>query len=231
LQALGTSADSEAARARRFLVLNEHDPWLRRTAVAQLGRDTATLSRAVVRSALRDPDSDVRAQALATLTAVDPGGAKAAAQAMYADDPNETVRETALGVLAREAGGDALPDLVAACAPGHALGLRFVALEALRQVGGPVEPRADALERLTVASEPRELRSAALDALAALDATRAASVAERALRDGDALFAVKAVQVLARVGGAASRERLETAEKVEPRARVRAAIADALHQR
>ncbi len=226
LQQLVSSDDRAVDAARRFIALNEHDAWLRRTALAQLAHDTTRSSLAVVQAALRDPDSDVRAQALTTLDALDPAAAKTAALAAYGGDLNTAVRARALDVLTREAGSDVEPTALQACTPGNAWGLRFAAVEALGRLHDA--RAADALERLTAATEPRELRGAALDALQESDGVRAAGVAERALGDYDPLFAIQAVKALAKVGGAAGKRRLEVAQRTETRATVRGAIAEAL---
>jgi HEAT repeat protein len=142
---------------------------------------------------------------------------------MYATDPANTVRETALATLARARAPDALPLLVAATAPDQARALRTTAAQLL---GHYREPRGeDALERLTANVEDRDLRAGALESLATTgDSARATAVALRYLGDYDPLFAVAAVQVVGRVGGADGKARLTAALAAEKRVTVRQAI-------
>ena len=71
LDQLAGSTDTAAAAARRLIALNEHDAALRQMAVGQMGEDSAAERVDVVRAALRDPDSGVRAEALRTLAGLD----------------------------------------------------------------------------------------------------------------------------------------------------------------
>jgi HEAT repeat protein len=104
--------------------------------------------------------------------------------------------------------------------------MRVTAAELLR---GYRDPRAeDALERLTASAEDRNLRQQALQSLAATDSARAAAVALRYLGDYDPLFAVSAVGVVARVGGADGKAKLTQALAAERRVTVRRAIQQAL---
>jgi len=226
LEALAGATDSAAVAARHLIALNEHDPFLRRRAIAQLGTDSSRATLVVVRSALRDPDSGVRAQALVTLDSLDPQGASAAARTAYAGDPSDVVRARALHIIARAEGAGALPTLLEAATPGQSLRLRA---NALRALAGQHDPRVlDALEAFTASSEPRDLRTAGLSALAATDAARGAAAATRALDDPDPLYAVAGVQTLAQIGGPTGRARLAAAAATETRSTVRAAINAAL---
>jgi HEAT repeat protein len=230
LRELAGSADSAAVAARRFVLLNERSAPLRAVAVAQMASDKSPAGMEAVRSALRDPDSEVRSAALMALFRLDSAAAGSVAQALMQNDPNDAVRATALVAYARSAGAAAVPALIAATAVGLPTGNRATAAAAL----GRLKDRraADALERLTAASEPRNLRTGALDALVQLgDSTHAAAVATKGLTDYDPLYAVQAVRVLGRVGGAAGRAALVRAQATEPRVTVKAAMAQALKAR
>ena len=226
LKDLAPYQDSAAVAARRFIVLNEHDGDLRAAALRDMRHDSTPQGEDVVRSALRDPDSGVRYQALRTLEALDRAAATAPARGMFEGDPNNTVRAVALGVLGR-AGAVDVPQLVAATRAGLPLNLRITAASALARAhaseAGPT------LELLAAPSEDRSVRYAALNLLAQADTARAAAVAGRYLDDPDPLFAQGAVSVLGRVGGAGGRARLQAALASETRVHVRAAIARVLH--
>jgi aminopeptidase N len=229
LDRLAESRDTAAVRARRIIALNEHDPALRRMALGQMVRDSAAEGVDIVHSALRDPDSGVRARALRTLAVLDTAAARAAARPMSESDPDNAVRAAALGLLARLGGASALPGLLAAAQPGQALNLRFTAAAGLARFGG--REAMAALERLTAPSEDRNIRTAGLNLLAQADTARAAAVAARALDDPDPLFAATAVRVLARVGGAGARATLQARLGTETRVRVRSAIEGVLRPR
>ena len=227
LRQLANSTDSAAVAARRFILLNEASGTLRAVAVSQMAKDKSAAGIDAVRSALRDPDSGVRATALMTLLQLDTTAATAAAQAMLKSDPNDAARTTALAAYARGAGAAAVPELIAATAVGLPMGFRATAAAYL---GRLKDPRgADALERLTASSEPRDLRVGALHALTQLaDTAHAVAVATKGIGDYDPLYAVQAVQVLGRIGGTAGRATLERAQTGEKRVTVKAAIAQAL---
>jgi len=226
LEDLAPFQDSAAVAARRFIVLNEHNADLRAAALREMPHDSTPEGVDVVRSALRDPDSGVRSQALRTLSALDAAAATAPARAMFDGDPNNTVRAVALGVLGRSGAVD-VPQLVATTRAGLPLTLRITAASVLARThsseAGPT------LELLTSASEDRSIRYSALNLLAQADAARAAAAATRFLDDPDPLFAQGAVSVLGRIGGAAGRARLEVALATETRVHVRAAISRVLH--
>ena len=226
LRDLAPFQDSAAVAARRFVVLNEHNADLRAAALREMTHDSTPQGEDVVRSALRDPDSGVRYQALRTLEALDAAAARAAARGIFDADPNNTVRAVALGVMGRAGAAD-VPLLVATTRPGLPLDLRITAASVLARThaseAGPT------LEALTAASEDRSMRYSALNLLAQADTERAAAVAGRYLDDPDPLFAQGAVSVLGRIGGAAGRARLQAALASETRVRVRAAISRVLH--
>jgi HEAT repeat protein len=125
-----------------------------------------------------------------------------------------------MGVDARE---HALDLLLGAAATGQPLGARFMALTYLGKIP---DPRAlDGLEGLTANTEDRNLRTAALNALAASgDGARASAAALRLVSDPDPSFAVAAVRAAARVGGAEARARFQEALPHESRVFVRLAI-------
>ncbi|MGH7590148.1 MAG: HEAT repeat domain-containing protein, partial [Gemmatimonadales bacterium] len=223
LQQLGGVEDTSVTSARRFIVLNEHEAWLRKTALHQMAKDTGATTLAVVSSALRDPAPDVRDSALASLYRLDPKAGAAAADPMYQSDPNDPVRQTALAILAQARGKDALPLLVAASGPDNTAGMRYTAARQLGRLGGTAAE--DALVKLTASVETRSLRGLALNALAATgDSARATSEALSHLGDYDPLFAVQAVYTAGRMGGVAGKAKLAEWRKTERRVTVNAAI-------
>jgi aminopeptidase N len=220
---LQESRDTAAVAARRFIVLNEHDPALRGEALAQMRHDSTAAGEAVVRSALRDPDSGVRARALGTLAALDTAAALTAAEQLYAGDPDDQVRAVALRLMARFEPAAALPALLDAVRSGRPPALRYAAAGGLARSRLPAA--AAALEQLTAPAEDRGLRSYGLNLLAQQgDTARAVAAATRYLEDPDPLFAASAVSVLGRVGGAEARTTLRSRLGAEQRVRVRAAI-------
>lgn len=223
LQQLNKVEDTAVTSARRFIVLNEHEAWLRDVAVQQMVNDTGAASLAVVKSALRDPDPDVRRHALTTLRHLDQSAADPAAEAMYRTDPNNPARATALANLAEIRGASLVPVLIEASGPEHPSGLRATAAHYLGKFGGADAEKA--LIRMTDPIETRNLRITALYALAATgDSAQASSVALTAIGDYDPLFAVQGVQVAARMGGAAAKARLAEMYKTERRVTVRATM-------
>ncbi|MBA2627583.1 MAG: HEAT repeat domain-containing protein, partial [Gemmatimonadales bacterium] len=230
LRALQGVDDSVAVAARRFILLSESDAALRAVAARQMAKDRSPAGMDALRSALRDPASDVRSTALLTLSHLDSTGTIALARSMYDSDPNDIVRTTALVVYAQRAGGQAIPLLTDATSPGRPTTMRTNAAYQLGRIGEPGV--ADVLTRLTDPSEPRNLRTEALDALAQLkDSAAAVRVAARSLADYDPLFAVHAAGVLGRIGGAPGRATLQAALRKEPRVTVKAAINQALTPR
>ncbi len=230
LHALSGSRDSAAVDARRFIVLNEHEPPLRVEALRQMVHDSTAVGIGIVRSALRDPDPSVRRQALSTLFNLDSQGIAGTALGLYEHDPSSNVRATALGVFARTGAPDALDTLVMASTPGRPLSIRQTATMALSRLRAPAA--VDALARLTDPSEVRRLRSVGLQGLLATgDTARILEVASRGLKDYDPLYAQVAVRVLARLGTPEAKARLKAAEKTETRVHVRDAIERALEGR
>jgi hypothetical protein len=227
LHQLMRSTDPAAADARRFIVLNEHEAVLSGMALQQLRGDNDSASVTVVRSALRDPEPDVRAQALRALTTVDSAAGLAAATAMYATDPSITVRQSAIPIIGKVRGADALPMLIAATGSDQPAAIRLTAAQGL---GASRDPKAkDALELMMNAREDRGVRTTGLFALAETgDSARASAAALRAVGDYDPLFAVTAVDVAARMGGASARAALAADLKKETRVTVRLAITRAL---
>lgn len=229
LDQLEQKTDSAAAAARRFIVLNEWDPRQRATALEQMEKDHSAPTLEVVRSALTDPDGAVRGQAVTTLAALDSAAARSVAEAMFRTDPSLAARVEALAVYARAAGAAAEPDLIAAATGPNALGLRITAVRHLAQLHDAAA--ADALARVTDPVETRALRGAALGALVRSDSSRAAQVAADRIADPDPLFAVQAVRVVGRVGGASGQALLRSQESRETRVTVLAAIRRALQAR
>ncbi len=223
LRQLAASHDSAAQAARRLVLLNEHEAALRELALEAMGSDSSAASRGVLRAALRDPDGAVRGAAIQDLARFEPAAAVAPAEAMYASDPSDAARQAALAVIAEGRGAGALDLLLAAAAPGQPFGTIYTAMNYLGKIH---DPRAlDDLERLTANSEDRNLRTAALNTLAASgDSARATTLALRLVSDPDPLFAVAAVRAAARVGGADAKAQLKQVLPHESRVFVRLAI-------
>jgi len=227
LDQLAGSDDTAAVEARHFIVLNEHEAELRGAALRQMRSDRTLDGVAVARSALRDPDSEVRRQALTTLMTVDSAAALAAAQPMAGTDPDTYVRATAIGLLATR-GAAAQPELLAAAQPGQPFFLRFRAGVGLAGIHSA--EAVAALAAMTGPGEDRNLRSAALNLMVqAGDTARVVALATRYLDDPDALFAADAVGVLDRMGGGAARALLFERYAHETRVRVKSAIGRVLH--
>ena len=225
LQQLRGHDEPEVVQARRLIALNDHEPWLRQTAFAQMATDTTAAGRTVILAGLRDDDGDVRAAALGALGRLTPQAVPPMAESMYRTDPHVGVRATALTLLARR-GADAVPMLVEAVGPDQPANIRYTALQALSKIH---DPRAtDAIERTTANVETRNLRCFALQSLAANDPARPTAVALRSVGDYDPLFAVAAVQTAAQAGGADAKAKLAEALRTEKRVTVRAAIQQVL---
>jgi aminopeptidase N len=227
LHALDSSSDAVADSARWLIVRNEQEPSLRALAVEQLAKRPSPETLEVLRSALRDPASDVRAAAVDAVGHADSAGVATTARAMFENDPNNTVRAAAVMTLARTTGAAALPSLLEAAAPGRPLNLRATVASELAKSHDP--KAAAALEAYTSAEEPRALRVVGLVSLVQQgDTAHATAVATKYLADPDPLFAVQAVNALAKVGGESGRAALEKAAASETRVTVLAAIRRAL---
>lgn len=162
------------------------------------------------------------------LAGLDPAAAAGAARGIYEGDPDDHVRASALGYLARSGNPELLPLVETAAEPGHSGWLRQAALNGLAHFRVP--EAAVALERLTAPREPRGIRVAALEHLPTQgDTARAVALATRSLDDPDPLFAAGAVAVLARIGGARARALLLQRYATERRVRVLSAITEVLH--
>jgi aminopeptidase N len=226
LRALDSNADPAADSARRFIVLNEREPSLREEAMDQLAKRHDAADLPLVRSALRDPASGVRGSAIEAWAALDSATARPAARQLLETDPNSAVRERAIAEL--DPADLAIRELlIAHTAPGWPLGLRQ---SAAYQVRNQSDPRVvDALIALTAPSEPRNLRQAGLRYLAGRDdKAPAIATATKYLTDPDPLFAVSAVQTLARIGGESGKATLRQRLVVEHRVTVGDAIRQAL---
>ena len=200
LRALAGSTAPAADSARRFIVLNEREPSLREVALEQLAERHDTADLPLIRSALRDPASGVRGGAIEAWAALDSAAARPAAREMLVTDPNTAVRERAVAVL--DPADPATRELLLArTAPGWPLELRQAAAYRIRN---QPDPRVVAgADRAHDPSEPRNLRQAGLRYLAGRsDKAPAIATATKYLNDPDPLFAVSAVQTLARIGGA-----------------------------
>ncbi len=227
LHALAGSQDTAAIDARRFIVLNEHEPPIRVEALRQMTHDSTAVGIGIVRSALRDPSAAVRSQALETLAGLDSRGIATTALDMYRNDISSTVRAAALGVYAHAAGNAALATLVAATAPNRSLAVRGMAERDLARLHTP--GAVDALVKLTDPMEVRRLRQGALMGLLMTgDKARATQVAARGLSDYDPLYAETAVRVLAAIDTPAAKAKLEAAARTETRVQVKNLMEQAL---
>jgi len=221
-------ADPLAAETRRFLAMNDHSEWMREAAIARMVQDSNPESKGVVAAALRDPEPQVRMQALQTLSSLDSAAGLAAATPLYTTDPNDDMRSVALAVIAAVRGKAALPTLLEAVSPDRTANMRFTAMNFLAHIRDPQSE--DALERTTATVEDRNIRQVALQSLAATgDSARATALALRLIGDYDPLFAVTAVQVVGQVGGEAGKAKLRDAMKKETRVFVRLAMKNALN--
>ena len=227
LTALGGNTTPAADSARRFIVLNEREASLREAALQQLARRRDTTDIPLIRSALRDPASGVRENAIAAWAKFDSAAARPTAKEMLLTDPNASVRERAVSVL--DPADPAILDLLLErTAPGWPQGLRQASASRIRNQPDPrVVP---ALIALTDPSEPRNLRQAGLGLLSSRsDKAPAIATATKYLTDSDPLFAVAAVQTLARIGGpegkATLQQRLGTEHRVTVDDAIRAALA------
>ena len=227
LHALAGSRDSAASDARRFIVLNEHEPPIRVAALRQMTHDSTPIGIGIVRSALRDPSAAVRSQALETLAGLDAARITTRALEEYDDDPSSSVRATALAVYARAAGDAALDTLVAASAPGRPSDVRTMAERNLSRLHAPAA--VDALVKLTDPMEVRRLRQGALMGLMMTgDTARTIEVAAHGLGDYDPLYAETAARVLAFIGTPAAQAKLAAAAQTETRVLVKNVIEEAL---
>jgi HEAT repeat protein len=192
-----------------------------------MSHDSTPRGIAIVRSALRDPDAGVRSEAVVRLASLDPAGVADSALAMYHQDISSGARAAGLRVYATLAGANALSTLVEASGPAHTFTVRATAASLLPRMHATAAE--DALERLTDASEVRELRMTALGGLfASADTARAIAVATRGLTDYDPLYAGAAVRLLGRLGTTEAKAALRTALKMETRVHVKQAMEQAL---
>jgi aminopeptidase N len=226
LHALDGSTDPAADSARRFIVLNEREATLRQVALAQLAqrRDAADLP--LIRAALRDPASGVRGGAIEAWAALDTAGARPAARELLEHDPNTSVQARSIAVL-DPADAEILDLLLARTAPGWPAGLRLSSASRIRNQPDPrVVP---ALIAMIAPSESRDVRQASLRYLSRRDdKAPAIATATNYLGDPDPIFAVIAVQTLARIGGPAGTATLQQRLPAERRVTVADAIRQAL---
>ena len=226
LRALAGNTTAVADSARRFMVLNERESSLRVVALNQLVLRKDTTDLPLVRSALRDPASEVRASAIGGWARFDSAAARPTAREMLLTDPNTAVRERAVSVV-DPADPATLDLLLARTDPAWPLGLRQASASRIRNQSDPRVVAA--LIALTDPSEPRNLRQAALNYLAGRsDKAPAISTATKYLSDPDPLFAVSAVETLARVGGPEGKATLQQRLTIEHRVTVDDAIRAAL---
>lgn len=226
LRALDSNADPAADSARRFIVLNEREAILREVAMNQLAARHDPSDAALITASLRDPASGVRGSAIEALAALDSAAARPLARAMLETDPNTSVRARAIAEL-NPADPAVRALLIERTAPGWPLELRQAAAYQIRNQDDPQVVAA--LIALTAPSEPRNLRQAGLRYLAGRsDKAPAIATATRYLDDPDPLFAVSAVQTIARVGGPAGKTTLQQRLTVEHRVTVDDAIRKAL---
>jgi aminopeptidase N len=227
LRQLEGSDASEAASARRFIVLNEHSESLREEAVRQLKADRSEDARRIVASALHDPSSGVRAAALAVIAGFDTAAAQPVVREMMLHDPNDHVQSVAVGLYDPTRGADGLAPLLERLTPAYASTIRGSAAVRLSRIPSPQVD--SALVRLTDQGEIRDLRSLALTLLSRReDKSTALAAARTALNDYDPLYAVAGVSTIARVGGDEGKATLRLTLDKETRITVKAAIQRAL---
>ena len=225
LAAVGPS-DSAARDARRLVALNDESPHLRAEALRQLAADTTRASQTVVRAALADPSSEVRAATLRALAARDSAGVQATAVSLITHDPSAAVQAAALSVYDPALAPEGTALLVDRVRRGGSLDVRGTA--ASRLLRRPDAAGLAALEAAARPEEPRTLRTEALNLLAAWpDRARGAAVAAQYLADPDPLFAAAAARTLGRVGGPAAHPALDAALARARRVTVRAALTSA----
>ena len=226
LRALEGSTAPEADSARRLILLNERESSLREVALEQLAKRHDTADVPLIRSALRDPASGVRGGAIEGAGSFDSAGARVAAREMLLSDPNSSVREHAdhrpesrrprhAGPVARPdgarvAGGASpdggLPDPEPARSPGR---------RRPHRVHGAVRNEIPSAGEPSLPRGPE--RQGARD-----------RHGHQVPRRPDPLFAVSAVQTLARIGGPAGKATLQQRLPVEKRVTVSSAIRQAL---
>jgi HEAT repeat protein len=208
------------------MVLNERESSLRLVALEQVTQRRDTTDLPLIRSALRDPASEVRASAIVGWAKFDSAAARPAARQLLETDPSTAVQERAASVL--DPADPAIRDLLLTrTTPAWPQGLRQASASRIRN---QPDPRVvAALTALTDPSEPRNLRQAGLNFLAGRsNKAPAVATATKYLNDPDPLFAVSAVRTLARVGGPDGKATLQQRLTVEHRVTVAAVIREAL---
>jgi aminopeptidase N len=230
LRQLAASPDTAARNARRLVALNDENQHMRAEAVEQLGDDTSAEGVSIVRSALQDPSSAVRASAIDALARRDTAAAQPIIVSLIEHDPSAAVQVAALRLYDPTIAPQGTAFLADRVRTGRSLAIRTVAAQ--RLLKKPDEAGLAALESATEPRETRELRMRALSILAAWpDRSRAIAVATRYLTDGDPLFAVAAARTLGAIGGETGSAALRAALERESRGTVRAAITAALAAR
>ena len=227
LTQLDKKPDSAAVEARRFLALSDASEHMRQEAIRQLSADPNPVSRSIVMAGLADPSDLVRGQAIGSIGRMDSAGAQKAAVDLIQHDRSFYVQQQALNIYDPSIAAEGTSLLMDRVKNGGSLGVRLTA--AGRLLKKPDAEGAAAVEALTATAEPRNGRQTAINILSMWpDKARATAVATRFLNDGDPLFAVTAVGILARVGGEAGKTTLRQALAGETRVTVRAAIQQAL---
>jgi aminopeptidase N len=227
LRTLASSTDAAARDARHLIALNDESPHMRAEAISQLGNERSSDSRSVIRAALTDPSTAVRAAAIGALARGDTAAVQTTAVSLIEHDPSAAVQVAALNVYDPTLAPQGTTLLADRVLHGRSLTIRTAA--ARRLVKKPDEAGLAALESATDPREPREMRTRALSLLAAWpDKSRAIAVATGHLTDGDPLFAVAAARTLHTIGGDTGRAALRAALAREQRVTVRAAITAAL---
>ncbi len=227
LAALDGSSSPAAREARRLIALNERVPELRQEAIRQIGMHDASASADLLRAALGDESSIVRAQAIRSLSLADSATVQEEAVRLITSDPSFAVQEAALSVYDPSIAKEGTTPLLDRIAHGGSHGVRTSAAERLARK--PDAAGLDALESMTAVKETRAIRTTALTLLTRWpDKTRATGAATRYLGDGDPLFAVAAASALGRIGGDAGIATLRRALASETRVTVKAAIVKAL---
>ena len=227
LATLDSSTSPAARDARRFIALNERVPELREEAIRQIGTADASASRDLIAAALGDPSNIVRAEAIRSLPRADSAAVQGEALELILHDQSFTVQAAALSVYdpTKSPRGTAL--LIDRISKGGAEGVRAEAAQ--RLLLAPDAAGLNALEQMTDVKEPRGVRMLGLRLLSRWpDKARGVAVATRCISDGDPLFAVDAVETLARIGGAEGKATLQHAMSGESRVTVKAAMVKGL---
>jgi HEAT repeat protein len=213
------SADEGRAIAAVGGRVRDPDPLVRTRAVEVLQGLDAEFSAAYLLEACKDPDETVSSAAEAALLSQSPGAvAKVLARAL--GDPGH--RRVARNLLS-SLGAATVPELIAAL-PGVGDEVRATIGELLSEAGAEEQLLAEIEDR-----DPAK-RKAALDGLAAVDASQHIDVIAQRLEDPVAAVRIRAAEILATIDDAGALEALKRAFVSDPDMDVVAAIEVALRK-